>query len=473
MCALRRWIFAGLRRALPLAVGMTLLSACALRAPAPADTCAARFAAFHAATAAVRDAQHHLLADFPGLRSDRVLAALGAEAVSPAARRSWLERLATNDRDASAIERGNLPAARRAALPDSAQLETCRRQQIERLATGPQPWRQVLASAQVPSEYRNWARAVGLYPLLRPLYRRAIAAWQRETAAQQAPADTVRWLSYGPSGTASAPADRPLEHDALGLPQATPEQLDALFARHAPELRIAPRSAADRPGVPHFEQTGRRSFDRQQPTLYRHRGWSRLDRRWHLQLIYQFWFSERPRNGLTDIYAGALDGLLWRVTLDDRGHALLFDAIHPCGCWHAFFLPADSPLRFRQPAGEEQRLARRLALPGSQAATLWLRGGDHALLWVDGRRAPYPIHRYRLTELDELRSLEHPGGRRSLYAPDGLVPGSQRLERWILWPSGVVSPGAMRQWGRHATAFVGRAQFDDPDLLGRYFSLPE
>jgi hypothetical protein len=28
----------------------------------------------------------------------------------------------------------------------------------------------------------------------------------------------------------------------------------------------------------------------------------------------------------------------------------------------------------------------------------------------------------------------------------------------------------MRQWGRHATAFVGRRHFDDPHLLDAYFS---
>jgi hypothetical protein len=34
---------------------------------------------------------------------------------------------------------------------------------------------------------------------------------------------------------------------------------------------------------------------------------------------------------------------------------------------------------------------------------------------------------------------------------------------------GVREPGAMRQWGRHATAFVGRRHFDDHDLFARYF----
>jgi hypothetical protein len=29
----------------------------------------------------------------------------------------------------------------------------------------------------------------------------------------------------------------------------------------------------------------------------------------------------------------------------------------------------------------------------------------------------------------------------------------------------------MRQWGRHATAFIGRRHFDDPRLFDDYFEL--
>lgn len=458
-------------RALPVALSLFVLGACATRGPAPDAICAATFAAQHAATATSRDAQYHLLDDFPGLRSDRVLAALGAHARTPAARRLWLQRLAAHDREASAIERANLPPGRRRHLPEPARLEHCRQQQVERSSRDPESFRQVVRAAQVSSDYRRWARALGLYPLVKPFYRRAIAAWQREAAAQQAPAEHAGWLSYRPPAGTAATTTR-LREDALGLPQAEPAQLAALFARHAPEIRIAQRSAADQLGTPRFARDGQRRFDAHDPVLYRHHGWSRLEGGWHLQLIYQFWFRERPSARPLDIYAGALDGLLWRVTLDADGNALLYDAIHPCGCWHALFLPADSPLQFRQPAGEEQRLARRLGLPGSQAATLWLRGGDHALLWVDARRASRPASRYRFADLDALRQLAHPDGQRSLYDRRGLVPGSQRLERWLLWPSGVVSPGAMRQWGRHASAFIGEAHLDDPDLLGRYLARP-
>jgi len=58
-----------------------------------------------------------------------------------------------------------------------------------------------------------------------------------------------------------------------------------------------------------------------------------------------------------------------------------------------------------------------------------------------------------------------------VFGPDGLVAGTERMERWFFWPMGVPSAGAMRQWGRHATAFVGRRHFDDADLLERRFEL--
>jgi hypothetical protein len=41
----------------------------------------------------------------------------------------------------------------------------------------------------------------------------------------------------------------------------------------------------------------------------------------------------------------------------------------------------------------------------------------------------------------------------------------------LFWPLGIRAAGAMRQWGRHATAFVGRRHFDEALLLDRYFAL--
>ncbi|MEI6546857.1 MAG: hypothetical protein WCN85_07570, partial [Burkholderiales bacterium] len=80
---------------------------------------------------------------------------------------------------------------------------------------------------------------------------------------------------------------------------------------------------------------------------------------------------------------------------------------------------------------------------------------------------------YALLADDLLRSLALPsGGRRSLYDPRGFVPGTERAEAWLFWPMGISEAGSMRQWGHHATAFVGRRHFDDADLLDRRFVRP-
>ncbi len=458
------------------ALAAVLLSGCVALTAAPTppadSSCAALFGALARASEAHRDFQYQPLAGFAGLRSDRLLAELGKHAESAEQRRLWLQRLAAADAEASAIEIAQLsPRERRFWSNQTRQdaLAACRAQQVRRQADDPQAFAAALQAAQVRDDYRSWARVIGLNPLIEPLFKRGIAAWQRNAAQNQAPEDGPHWLSYQPLQAQAAPTAITLSEDALGLPQASAEQLQALFARHAPHLRIEQASRSDRVGSPYFGADGRRLFNAQQPRLYRQHGWSRVGDRWQLQLIYQFWFSQRPRPHALDLYGGELDGLIWRVTLDRQGQALLYDSIHPCGCWHSFYLPRQSPLSFHQPANEEARLARRLDFAGHQAATLWLSAGDHQLLWVDKRRSAYPSLRYQQEKLAALRQLPHPEGWRSLYGHQGLVPGSERLERWLLWPSGVISPGAMRQWGRHATAFIGRAHFDDPLLLERYF----
>ncbi|HLA31589.1 MAG TPA: hypothetical protein VJ047_11275 [Pseudomonas sp.] len=453
-----------------------LLAGCAGLPPAPADNCAALFSQLHGATQAQQDAQYRRLPGFAGLRSDRSLAALGASARSAEQRLLWLQRLAEHDSQASQIEIAQLPAEPRRAWSSAerqAALSSCRVAQVERLAGEPKAFAQAVEAARVPDDYRGWARILGLYPLFKPIFRRGIGAWQQSAILASAPADGAHWLGYRPLPINAEPAPLlPPNEDALGLPQADAPQLAALFARHAPWLKIAQASRSDRIGSPYYRADGSRGFTQRFSPVYRHIGWSRLNGRWHLQLIYQFWFSQRPKPHALDLFGGELDGLLWRVTLDRQGNALLYDSIHPCGCWHSFYLPADSPLQLRQAAGEEARQAQRLNFTGEQAATLWLSADEHQLQWVDARRSPYPQLGYQAAALDQLRQLPHPQGRRSLYGRDGLIAGSQRLERWLLWPSGVPSAGAMRQWGRHATAFIGRAHFDDPHLLERYFHRP-
>jgi hypothetical protein len=66
--------------------------------------------------------------------------------------------------------------------------------------------------------------------------------------------------------------------------------------------------------------------------------------------------------------------------------------------------------------------------------------------------------------------FHYSGTRASAFGRDGLVPGTERAERFVFWPMGIASAGAMRQWGRQPTAFIGRRHFDDADLFEKRFS---
>ncbi len=79
---------------------------------------------------------------------------------------------------------------------------------------------------------------------------------------------------------------------------------------------------------------------------------------------------------------------------------------------------------------------------------------------------------YHLDNADKLRSLSaNNGAPRSLFGQDGIVAGTERGERFLFWPMGIAEPGAMRQWGHHATAFVGRRHFDDARLFEGAFEI--
>jgi hypothetical protein len=64
------------------------------------------------------------------------------------------------------------------------------------------------------------------------------------------------------------------------------------------------------------------------------------------------------------------------------------------------------------------------------------------------------------------------GGRskKSRFRPDEIVSGTERGERYW-WPMEGPESCALRPWGCHATAFVGRRHFDAPDMFEKYFEM--
>jgi hypothetical protein len=110
----------------------------------------------------------------------------------------------------------------------------------------------------------------------------------------------------------------------------------------------------------------------------------------------------------------------------------------------------------------------------NERIVLRVESGTHYLqrVLLGDARSSQVAASYTLQDERTLTALaRRAGGTRSAYGADALIPGTERAERWFLWPMGIESAGQMRQWGHHATAFVGRRHFDDPLLFDAYFEI--
>lgn len=431
-----------------------------------------------------RDAQAPRVPGFPYLRVDRFTASLGPEAVALRAFSPWSELMAQLDREARRVELANAGAAARDLRP--AALDGCR-YMLGVADNGRLP--ELAAAAKVPDDYSTALRALGLYPLIRLAFVAGIADWQTDTRAvfalplAQLPVHG-ELERYVPAADAAPPAvlDAIPRSGTFDFPVAPSARWRQWITRHAPVLVIDTASDADRPGALQWRRDAaaddaRLAVATAQPVAYVRIAYARLGGRVRVQLVYTFWFPARPAEGAFDVLAGHLDGLLWRVTLDANGDALVYDSIHPCGCYHQFFPTGRVRARPQADTLDETLFApQTVRSPGvDERIELRVASRTHYLQRVGViARDAIAATEYALRDDGELRALPLPaGGTRSAFGADGLVPGSERAERYFFWPMGIASAGQMRQWGTHATAFVGRRHFDDADLFERYFEVIE
>ncbi len=461
-----------LRRALALLLAVLAGCSTAPRLPLPADAgfeaCHARFSASDRAIAAatVRDAGAARIPGAPFLRVDRFLAARAAEVQDAAQRSAWLTRAAALDATARAGELARLGAA----AGEREALNACRSRLVAALAADDAAWDALRARIAVPDAYATWQRVLGLYPLSARLVLAGVRRLQARETVSAVPPDAAAVRSYALPRPVTPGVALPAR-DALGMAVPGTPALAALFARHAPQFHVATASAADHIGRVGFDGAGAPTVDPAVPTVYTALSHTRFEGETLLQLSYSVWFPARPRRHPLDLLGGELDAVTWRVTLDRDGEPLAYDTMHNCGCYHMFF--PGPRLAARPPADaleEPPWIPFTLAVDGSAPPAIHLAAGTHYVTAVvAGADAPAG-QVLRSVPLSELRQLPLSGGTvTSLYDERGLVPASRRLERFVLWPMGIASAGAMRQWGHHATAFVGRRHFDDPDLLQRYF----
>lgn len=432
---------------------------------------AANDAELHAA--GIADAQANRVAGYPFLRVDRVLASFAVQTMDHAQRAAWLTRAAAHDAEGRELEIARLLPAPDGAL--RAQLSNCRVVLSNALGDDDEAWRTMLAGAEVADDYHTLRRVLGLYALS----ARVVLAGVRRLQAREMPRlidaradDAVGGESYGLlsalGDAAGSVMPQPWRRDALGFPLFSAEELDNLLRRHAPQLSIDTRSDDDRPGritrnTPPF-------VSQAEPVLYSHLAYTRFGDQVLPQLVYTWWFTARSARGRFDPLAGPLDGMSWRVTLDVDGQPLAYDVVHNCGCYHMFFPSAR--LRVRSPTKtleEPPWVPFTIPTPWQGRLRLVVASGSHYLRALAAASNAAPAHGYALRPYVELRALAAGAQRSSLFDGRGLVAASTRGERWFLWPMGIIAPGSMRQWGRQATAFVGRRHFDEARLLERYF----
>lgn len=424
--------------------------------------------------AGVRDAGAPRVPGFPYLRVDRFNASLdeAAAQLRGAGFSAWSELMAQADRQARAAELAATGLAEQAVAVDAC------RYMLAVADAG--RFADLRAAAQVPDDYSTMLRALGLYPLTRLAFAAGIRDWQRRTQEvfavplSQLPQDG-RLHRYAPAA-ALPPLAPPPRSVALALPAPSRSQLIDWALRHAPALEIDTATDDDLIGALYWAggDTSSIAVDTARPAAYVRTAYTHLAGRIRLQIVYTFWFPARPAEHPLDLLAGRLDGLIWRVTLDETGAPLLYDSIHPCGCYHLFF-PTEAVVARPQPDTLDEGLfvpqpAPSLA-PGERIV-LRVAARTHYLQRISVQPADLgAAARYELFDESLLLALPRPGGgTRSAYDAAGLVPGSERAERWLFWPMGIASAGQMRQWGRHATAFVGRRHFDDAWLLEQYFA---
>lgn len=437
--------------------------------------------------AGVRDGGHWRVPGFPYLRSDRFTASFADRAATDEGLFSdWAARMRVLDAHARSAELENIPKQALDALGVSRaeavqRSDACARTLADHDLKSESQRAALAQRVRVPDSYRTWQRVLGLYPLASLPFGAGVQGWQRETverfravAEHGFDAPVVRYRPEGPPDRRLARAIlAAAPRDALGLAQLSAQELDAVFAAHAPVIEVETTGGYDRIGRLVWDGGSSPSIDPSRPTLYRKLAHSRFRGETLLQLVYTAWFSERPHDSAFDLLAGRLDGIVWRVTLDRVGEPLLYDSIHPCGCFHMFFPaermePVPPPNRHIEWAFVPARAPR---LAEGERVVIRLASRSHYLCGV-GADAGGHGEALASAEYDALRVLPLPGGgSRSVFAPNGLMPGTARGERVLFWPMGVPSAGAMRQWGQHATAFVGRRHFDDADLIERRFTL--
>jgi hypothetical protein len=250
----------------------------------------------------------------------------------------------------------------------------------------------------------------------------------------------------------------------------TDQELQALAHHFAPLLTMADGAQENRFGRIVRGEDGF-VVNGQQPVVYYYFSQTLVQDIPALQINYAIWFSERTAPAPW-FEQGTLDGLLFRVTLNGQGQAIFVDVSFQCGCYH-FILFDGELVSGKLP--EANKLVpfvggRLPALQEGERFHFGVNAGWHQIGRVDGVQPAPEQTSYQLLPYGELEYFREGDEVFSLFDHQGRVPGTNRLERFFLFPMGIPKVGAMRQRGRQPITLIGRGYFDDPYLFDHTFA---
>jgi hypothetical protein len=494
-------------------------------------------------SAGVRDAGATRVAGFAHLRVDRFTASLADDLRNEAAtsndyaarQAALVQRLVDHDLQARAIEIANLPHPAMAQLLQSpadhtnaanatattaatARTVACATILAKHDIESAPRMAALLPRLQVPDDYITAYRVAGAYAISRLPFAAGVRKLEAERLAvfaSDAPAAagvsrqryaiavntstlTISTPTASTLTTSKLSTEQlrrilaPPADDPLRIPSPSPAELAQLFAQFAPSFDIDIASNDDQPGTLAWASSADNApptitLDTAAPALYHHTATTRYGNHKLLQLVYTLWFPSRPiaPGSKSDLLAGKLDGIVWRVTLSPDGTPLVYDSIHPCGCYHMFFpTPGVQPKPAPEPSIEWAFIPHTLpALSAQERIVVRIAPRTHYIdrVSVEPAASASAGIALALHDYDTLRRLPYndvtnglassASATRSIFSPSGFIEGTDRGERFIFWPMGIARAGSMRQWGKHATAFVGRRHFDDAKLLQERFTI--
>jgi hypothetical protein len=432
----------------------------------------------------VRDAGEAPVAGFPYLRANRFTASLAGRLPDAGAETAWMEWMRQSDLAARKKEIGNLPddavnslAAGREDL--FVRAGTCSKELYDYDRTQPAFFEVLKSRVAVPGEYSTILRMLGLYPLVTiPEYkinegvREQFRSWYG-TPYEKLPVEGTLRAYRPPPGQGRDARDiiTASRHNPLNIPMPSADEVRELAMRYAPVIIQDEAAPYDRVGRIAWKGD-ELTVDGQKPAVYYYLAHARIKGDAVLQINYVFWYPARAGNLAPAIEHGHLDGLTLRLSFDGQGRLFMIDLMNNCGCYHAF-IPAknrvDRTIQRYYPSDPfaPQWLPE---IASGQLLAVRILSGWHQVQRLLAIAPPPEAGPYDLLPYETLESLPLVDGRNaSVFDNRGIAKGSERVERFVFFPTGIPYIGSMRQRGHHAITLSEQTYFDEPGLFEYYF----